>query len=65
LALGGVISLGEFFRTNIHLVTIAIVIFLSIKGMNSFKKREIAAPVKPSPKPEKVICLAFFMSAQG
>jgi large conductance mechanosensitive channel len=45
-----VIKYGVFFNTVIEFVIIAFAIFMVIKGINSMKKKEEAAPAAP-PKP--------------
>ena len=45
-----VIQYGVFFNTIIEFVIIAFAIFMVIKGINSMKKKEEAAPAAP-PKP--------------
>lgn len=49
-----VISYGKFLQTVIDFIIIAFVIFLAVKGMNSLKKKEEAAPAVP-PKQEVLL----------
>ncbi|MDH5534208.1 MAG: large-conductance mechanosensitive channel protein MscL [Betaproteobacteria bacterium] len=44
------LNYGKFIMTIIDFTIIAFVIFMAIKGMNSLKKQEAAAPAAP-PKP--------------
>ena len=44
------INYGAFIQTVVDFVIIAFAIFMAIKGMNSMKKKEEAAPAEP-PKP--------------
>lgn len=46
------ISYGTFISVTIEFIIIAFVMFLVIKGMNSLKKKEAAAPAAP-PAPSK------------
>lgn len=48
-----VMSYGNFLQNVVDFLIIAFVIFLAIKAMNSFKKKEEAAPAPPSPAPPK------------
>lgn len=45
-----VISYGKFIQTSVDFIIIAFAIFIAVKGMNSMKKKEQAAPAAP-PKP--------------
>ncbi len=45
------IKYGLFVNTVIDFTIVAFVIFMIIKGMNSLKKKEIAAPTVPSAPP--------------
>lgn len=45
-----VISYGKFLQTMINFLLVAFVMFLVVKGMNSMKKAEVAAPAAP-PEP--------------
>ncbi|MCR9015628.1 large-conductance mechanosensitive channel protein MscL [Aquiflexum gelatinilyticum] len=48
-----VLSYGNFIQNVVDFLIIAFVIFLAIKGMNSFKKKEVEAPAPPPPAPPK------------
>ena len=50
---GGVL-LGKFIAAILAFIVIAFVLFLIIKGMNSFRKRE---PVVAPPTPEEIVLL--------
>jgi len=50
------ISYGKFIQTVIDFVIIAFAVFMAIKGMNSMKKKEEAAPAAP-PKPSDEVVL--------
>ncbi|MGY6522984.1 MAG: large-conductance mechanosensitive channel protein MscL [Mongoliitalea sp.] len=52
-----VLSYGNFIQNVVDFLIIAFVIFMAIKGMNSFKKKEEAAPVAPPapPKSEQLL----------
>ena len=45
---------GNFVQTTVDFFIIAICIFLIIKGMNTFRKKEEAAPAAPAPTPEDI-----------
>ena len=47
-----VLNYGVFINTIIDFIIVALAIFLVIKGMNSLKRKEEAAPPEP-PKPTK------------
>ncbi|MCH6198889.1 large-conductance mechanosensitive channel protein MscL [Aquiflexum sp. LQ15W] len=48
-----VLSYGNFIQNVVDFLIIAFVIFMAIKGMNSFKKKEVEAPAPPPPSPPK------------
>ena len=45
---------GNFVQTTVDFFIIAFCIFLIIKGMNSFRKKEEAQPAEPAPTPEDI-----------
>ncbi|WP_298527557.1 large-conductance mechanosensitive channel protein MscL [uncultured Porphyromonas sp.] len=45
---------GNFVQTTVDFFIIAFCIFLLIKGMNSFRKKEEAKPAEPAPTPEDI-----------
>ncbi|WP_140936590.1 large-conductance mechanosensitive channel protein MscL [Sphingobacterium lumbrici] len=50
------ISYGNFLNVIIQFLIIAFCIFLAIKGLNSLKRKEVAAPeVAPAPSNEEVL----------
>jgi len=51
------ISYGAFINTAIEFLIIAFVIFLVVKGINSMKKKEEAAPAAPKPPAEDIVLL--------
>ena len=52
LTLFGTVKYGNFISTIIYFVMIALVLFLVIKGINRYKKKEAAAAVSaPTPEP--------------
>lgn len=53
-----VITYGAFLQTVIDFVIIAFVIFMFIKGINSMKKKEKAAPAKPAAPSKEEVLLA-------
>jgi large conductance mechanosensitive channel len=51
-----VIAYGKFLLTIIDFIIIAIVIFMAVKGINSLKRKEAAAPeVPPAPSKEAIL----------
>ncbi|GHB52576.1 large-conductance mechanosensitive channel protein MscL [Mongoliitalea lutea] len=53
-----VLSYGNFIQNIVDFVIIAFVIFMAIKGMNSFKKKEeAAAPASPPAPPKSEVLL--------
>ena len=51
------INYGKFIQTTIDFLIIALVIFLVIKGLNAFKRKEEAAPAVPPPPSKEEILL--------
>ena len=54
------LNYGMFIQNLVDFVIIAFCIFLFIKGINAFKKKEVeapAAPAEPAPKPDDVVLL--------
>ncbi|WP_199388454.1 large-conductance mechanosensitive channel protein MscL [Geomonas anaerohicana] len=49
------ISYGKFIQTIIDFIIIAAAVFAAIKGINSLKKKEAAAPVPPAPTREEIL----------
>lgn len=47
LVIFGTVKYGVFLSATINFILVAFVLFLLIKGMNSTKKKEVAAPVAP------------------
>ncbi|UJP64421.1 large-conductance mechanosensitive channel protein MscL [Mongoliitalea daihaiensis] len=52
-----VLSYGNFIQNVVDFLIIAFVIFMAIKGMNSFKKKEEAAPAPPAAPPKSEVLL--------
>jgi large conductance mechanosensitive channel len=52
-----VLKYGLFISTIIDFVIVAWAIFMVIKGMNSFKKKEAAAPAAPPAPSDEVVLL--------
>ena len=51
------INYGNFIQTTLDFVIIAFAIFMVIKGMNSLKKKEEAAPAEPAKPSDEVLLL--------
>lgn len=50
------INYGNFINTIVQFIIVALVIFMVIKGMNSMKRKEEAAPAEPpAPSKEEVL----------
>lgn len=54
LTIFGTVKYGNFLSATINFVIVAFVLFLIIKGMNSMKKKEEAAPATPAAPPADV-----------
>jgi large conductance mechanosensitive channel len=52
-----VIKYGVFIQTVVDFIIIAFVIFMVVKGINSTKKKEEAAPEAPASTPEDIVLL--------
>lgn len=51
-----VISYGRFVQTAVDFVIVAFAIFMLVKGINTLKKKETAAPTIPAePSPEQIL----------
>lgn len=51
------LNYGKFIQTVVDFVIIAFSIFMIIKTMNAFKKKEIEAPAEPPPPPREEVLL--------
>ena len=52
----GTLAIGKFLNSIISFVVVAFVVFLFVKALNAFrKKEEEAAPEPPKPSPEEVL----------
>lgn len=54
LTLWGTVKYGNFLAGVLNFVIIAFVLFLIVKGINTMKKKEEAAPAAPAPLPADV-----------
>lgn len=54
LTLWGTVKYGNFLSGVLNFVIIAFVLFLIVKGINTMKKKEEAAPAVPAPPPADV-----------
>jgi large conductance mechanosensitive channel len=53
-----VISYGRFVQTAVDFVIVAFAIFMLVKGINTLKKKEAAAPAVPAePSPEQILLM--------
>ncbi|HEX8980365.1 MAG TPA: large conductance mechanosensitive channel protein MscL [Parasulfuritortus sp.] len=52
-----IIKYGVFINSVVDFFIIAVVIFLVVKGINSLKRAEPAAPDEPPPTPEEILLL--------
>ena len=51
------LNYGKFIQTVVDFVIVAFSIFMVIKAMNAFKKKEIEAPSEPPPPPREEVLL--------
>ena len=51
------IGYGAFLNAVLKFAIVALVLFFVIKGMNSMKRKEVAAPAEPPAAPEEVVLL--------
>lgn len=51
------LNYGAFIQTVVDFTIVAFAIFLLVKGINSLKRKEAAAPSNPPPTPEDVLLL--------
>ena len=51
------IKYGLFINSMVNFLIIAFAIFVAVKAINSFKRKEEAAPAVPAPTPEDVVLL--------
>jgi large conductance mechanosensitive channel len=56
-ALGPILAYGNFLTVVINFIIIAFCIFLVVKAMNTFKRREAAKPAEPKADPKDVLLL--------
>ena len=49
---GAVLAWGNFLTLTLNFIIIAFVLFMVIRGMNTLKRRDAAAPAKPSREEE-------------
>ncbi|MBX7139251.1 MAG: large-conductance mechanosensitive channel protein MscL [Oligoflexia bacterium] len=52
------LNYGTFIQTVIDFLIVAFAIFMLIKGMNSMKRKEVAAPAAPAKPPAQEVLLA-------
>ncbi len=52
-----VLQYGAFIQTVVDFTIVAIAVFMMVKGINSLKKKEEAAPAAPAVTPEDIILL--------
>lgn len=52
-----VISYGRFIQTLVDFIVIAFAIFMTVKVINSVRRKEDAAPVEPAPPPATEVLL--------
>lgn len=54
---GAVLAYGKFLTVSINFIIIAWVLFMVVKGMNTLKKAEAAAPAAPPAPPAQEVLL--------
>ena len=52
---GASVNYGRFIQTVVHFLIIALSIFSLVKGINSLKRKEEAAPETPTPSKEEIL----------
>jgi len=52
-----VLSIGLFINAVVKFLIIAIVLFFVVKGINSLKKKEVAAPAAPAAPSQEIVLL--------
>ncbi|PIQ20852.1 MAG: large conductance mechanosensitive channel protein MscL [Cytophagales bacterium CG18_big_fil_WC_8_21_14_2_50_42_9] len=52
---GAAISYGKFIQTIVNFLIIAVTIFALVKGINSLKRKEEAAPATPTPTKQELL----------
>jgi large conductance mechanosensitive channel len=57
LVVFGTVKAGVFLSAILNFIIIAFILFLIVKGINRFKKKEEAAPPAPAVTPEDVLLL--------
>lgn len=55
--IGAAIGYGQFLTYIVNFMIVAAVLFLVVKGVNSLKKADLAAPVAPDKAPADVVLL--------
>ncbi len=58
LTVFGTVKYGSFLSAIISFVIVAFVLFMLIKGINSLKKKEVAAPIAPAAPTKEEVLLA-------
>jgi large conductance mechanosensitive channel len=57
LVIMGTVKVGVFLSAILNFIIVAFILFLIVKGINRFKKKEEAAPSAPVATPEDIILL--------
>jgi large conductance mechanosensitive channel len=52
------LNYGQFIQVTVDFIIVAFAIFMLVKGMNSLKKKEVAAPSAPAAIPQEQVLLA-------
>jgi large conductance mechanosensitive channel len=58
-----VLSIGLFINAVVKFLIVAIVLFFVVKGINSLKKKEVAAPAAPAAPSQEVVLLTQIRDA--
>jgi large conductance mechanosensitive channel len=51
------LNYGQFLQTVVDFTIVAFAIFLLVKGINTLKRTQAAAPAAPAPTPEDIVLL--------
>lgn len=57
LVVFGTVKAGVFLSAILNFLIVAFMLFLIVKGINRFKKKEAAAPAAPAAPPEDILLL--------
>ena len=53
----GTLAIGSFLNSAISFIIVAFVVFLFVKALNAFRKKQEETPVPPKPSPEELLLI--------